>query len=75
MVQKNNSRKRSPRSSSSVPTPSQIARKRDAIRTGWSSAERVRRRVDGPSKPAADHRAQAHLRFIQFLVELEASKK
>ncbi len=75
MIQQNRSRTRSPRRSNSVPTPAQIARKRDAIRMGWSTAERVRRRVDGPSKPGTDHRLQAHIRFIQFLIELEASKK
>lgn len=57
-----------------LPTPAQISKKRNAIQAGWSTREKQRRRIDA-KHPAADARFQAHLRFIQFLVELEAQSE
>lgn len=56
------------------PSPVQISRQRVAIQSGWSTREKQRRRMNGKHS-AKDARMQAHLRFIQFLVDLDAQRQ
>jgi len=53
------------------PTPAQIRRRKSAIQAGWALREKQYRRIDS-RHPVADPRLQAHLRFIKFLVALDA---
>ncbi|WP_437224787.1 hypothetical protein SH661x_003782 [Planctomicrobium sp. SH661] len=73
MRQQKTTRRRA-RSGVSLPSPAQIAKERSAIRNGWSTGEKQKRRVDAKHE-TMDPRSQAHLRFIRFLVELEAQNR
>jgi len=74
MNTKNSARSRTRSARVHSPSPVQISRQRAAIQSGWSTREKQRRRMDG-KHPAADARLQAHLRFLQFLMDLDAQRQ
>jgi len=74
MKTKRSSTARSRKTRETVPSPAQISRQRVEIQSGWSMREKQRRRVDS-KHPAADARLQAHVRFLQFLIELETQNR
>lgn len=70
MIQKSPNRGQAKKSRRS-PTTTEIARRREEIRSEWSSEERYRRTPARRVSNQNDKKLQAQLRFIEFLIAHE----